>query len=87
MSVQECLEAGELACEEFARLLQGLTPFSLTEDEYSRGIVSLPKDALTTFWLGYDELKKRGCTLSYPQASIGFFSAAARLGLLNVTPN
>lgn len=88
MRVQECWKTGELACEEFARLIGGrLTPFTLTEDEYILGIVSLPEEASAMFWLVYDELKKKGRNLSYNEASIGFFSAAARLKLLNVTPN
>ena len=85
MPIQECPDVSESAHEEFARLLDGLAPFSLTEDQYDLGIVSLPKDVLPIFWCGFDELKKKGCNLSYNQASIGFFSAAARLKLLNVT--
>lgn len=87
MSFQECLAPEELAYEEFVRLLNGCASFTLTEDQYSQGIVSLPKDKLAIFWVAFDELKKKGCELSYNQASIGFFSAAARLKLLDIKPN
>ena len=60
MPIQECPDVSESAHEEFARLLDGLAPFSLTEDQYDLGIVSLPKDVLPIFWCGFDELKKNG---------------------------
>lgn len=87
MSIQECLAPEELAYEEFIRLLDGHASFALTEDQYGQGIVSLPKDKLAIFWIAFDELKKKGCELSYNQASIGFFSAAAKLKLLDIKSN